>query len=200
MISGFIYLIFELFAPYCAKHVCCVFSGGYWSLVFMLAFIFFIAGIYQLLFNVVCGDEKKGYKMKEGIYIKFDKPVRLEADKTYYVGIDGNIKELEIIEVKANKEIAIFPEVFPEDEGFRDSSEELSEAIPSKKPYKHNAKISYLEKWILNGSFTVFTLDQFLAAYPKQKNNKNLKRNFFRLLKTKKIAQLDGNDRYMVAR
>lgn len=138
--------------------------------------------------------------MKEGIYIKFDRSVMLEADKTYYVGIDGNIKELEIIKVKANKKIVMVPDVFPEDESYGDFCKELdTKTVSSKKQNKHNVKVSYLEKWIRDGSFTAFTLNQFLKEYPKQKNNKNLKRNFLRLIENKKIAQLD-KDKYMVAR
>lgn len=63
-------------------------------------------------------------------------------------------------------------------------------------PQKHkarNIKISYLEKWIKQIGFDVFTLDQFFKAYPLQKENKHLARNISRLIADKKILQLGKN-------
>jgi len=70
---------------------------------------------------------------------------------------------------------------------------------PKKEGYVHNVKKSYLEKWITNGSFEVFTLKQFYKVFPKQRENKHLARNILRLIESKKIAQLD-KDKYMVKR
>ena len=68
-----------------------------------------------------------------------------------------------------------------------------------KQRYVRSAKKSYLEKWITNGVFEVFTLEQFYKAFPKQRDNKNLNHNILKLLEAKKIAQL-GKNRYMVNR
>ena len=54
-----------------------------------------------------------------------------------------------------------------------------------------NLKISYLEKWIQKGVFTVFTLEQFFKDYPRQRENKRLNRNISKLINDGKILQLD---------
>ena len=58
-ISGYLYLIFELYAPYCAKHTCGSSTGGYWALVPLIILIFFISGMCWLLCNVVFYDNYK---------------------------------------------------------------------------------------------------------------------------------------------
>ena len=58
-ISGYLYLIFELYAPSCAKHTCGSSTGGYWYLVPLISLMFFIGGIYWLLCNVVLHDNYK---------------------------------------------------------------------------------------------------------------------------------------------
>ena len=70
---------------------------------------------------------------------------------------------------------------------------------PIAKEYKHNIKISYLEKWIRNGKFEVFTLDQFFKSYPKQRNNNRLNKHIFDLVDKKIISQL-GKDKFKVNR
>jgi len=61
------------------------------------------------------------------------------------------------------------------------------------KNYRHGIKLSYLEKWVQNNNFEVFTLEQFFKAYPKQKKNNLLNRNISRLIADKKIIQLGKN-------
>lgn len=61
------------------------------------------------------------------------------------------------------------------------------------KNYRHGIKLCYLEKWINNNNFEVFTLDQFYKEYPKQKKNNLLNRNISRLIADKKISQLGKN-------
>ena len=66
-----------------------------------------------------------------------------------------------------------------------------------KKTHKHNVKKSYLEKWIQDNNFTVFTLDMFYSKYPKQKENRKLDGIISRLISDGKILQL-GKDKFTV--
>jgi hypothetical protein len=59
MIAGFMYLLFELFAPYCSKHVCCSSSGGVWSLVPALCIIIVLFGVLEFVENVLLDKELK---------------------------------------------------------------------------------------------------------------------------------------------
>ena len=68
------------------------------------------------------------------------------------------------------------------------------------KEYKHNIKLSYLEKWIKqNQHLEVFTLEQFYKSYPKQKENSRLTNNISKLIKENKILQL-GKNKFKVVR
>lgn len=51
------WISFELFAPYCAKNVCCAEAPGAWGTVPLINFVFLIFAILYLIFGV-CDDEK----------------------------------------------------------------------------------------------------------------------------------------------
>lgn len=51
--AGLIYLHYELYAPYCAKHVCCSSTGGWWSLATPLCSILVVIGIVILVTDVI---------------------------------------------------------------------------------------------------------------------------------------------------
>ena len=68
-----------------------------------------------------------------------------------------------------------------------------------KKQYSRGIKQCYLEKWIQNGVFEVFTLNQFYTAYPMQKENRKLDSNISKLIADKKIVQL-GKNKFKVNR
>lgn len=59
LIGGFIYLIFEMFAPFCAKHVCGSSSGGFWSLLPNLSIIFILLGVIVFIANVILYENPK---------------------------------------------------------------------------------------------------------------------------------------------
>ena len=71
--------------------------------------------------------------------------------------------------------------------------------IPPKKEYTRNIKISYLEKWIRNCKFDVFTLDQFFKDYPKQRGNNRLNSHIFNLIDKKVILQV-GIEKFKIIR
>ena len=71
--------------------------------------------------------------------------------------------------------------------------------IVKPKPKSRNVKISYLQKWIQNNNFEVFTLDQFLKSFPKQRDNNRLNSNISSLIDKKIITQL-GKDKFRVNR
>lgn len=54
--SGWVYALFELYAPYCAKHVCCSSSGGFWAFMPLLAVLFLCIGFYSLILGVLYAD------------------------------------------------------------------------------------------------------------------------------------------------
>ena len=57
----------------------------------------------------------------------------------------------------------------------------------------HGIKKCYLEKWIKQIDYEVFTLEQFYKEYPLQRSNKNLDRNISRLIADNKLIQLGKN-------
>lgn len=110
------------------------------------------------------------------------------------------IEKGEIIELKDDNNIFVLKEpitVKPENK-IKTPKDDIAKDIPPKK-HKHGIKISYLEKWIQQNYFTVFTLDQFYKVYPNQKKNPKLDNILLKLIEDKKIAQLDNN-KYMVER
>lgn len=124
--------------------------------------------------------EAKIWKMVNG------ELVEIKADNHIFVLKEPTIIKIEPkTELKANTTYMVPTAILPKE-------------IP-KRPYEHNVKKTYLEKWIQNGVFEVFTLEMFFKAYPMQKENRNLDRNILKLLKAKKIAQLSKN-KYMVVR
>ena len=120
-------------------------------------------------------------------------------DNLFKIEVDvWNMREGEITELKHND--TIFTKKQPKTDRIETPMEIIAiSSSPSKKKYPHGIKLSYLEKWIQNNNFEVFTLDQFYNAYPMQKKNINLDSIVLRLLETKKIAQL-SKDKYMVNR
>ena len=99
-----------------------------------------------------------------------------------------SIKAGEIVELKAdNRVFEIKKEPVVKD------TSNSSGFKQKQKTYARNKKISYLEKWINNNNFEVFTLDQFFSAYPKQSENRKLDGIISRLVTDKKITQLGKN-------
>lgn len=45
-ISGISYLVFELYAPFCAKHTCGVSSGGLWSVIPVITVLSTVLGCF----------------------------------------------------------------------------------------------------------------------------------------------------------
>lgn len=107
--------------------------------------------------------------------------------------------EGEITELKLNNTIFTIKETKTDTTFTLSTGKTISPSTPMKKLCKHNVKKSYLEKWIQNGSFEVFTLDMFYKAYPMQKQNKNLDIIISKLIREKKIYQTD-KDKFKVNR
>ena len=102
------------------------------------------------------------------------------------------ITDGEIIELKHND--TIFTKKQPKTTRIETPMEIIGiSSSPNKKPRGHGIKQCYLEKWITNNDFDVFTLDMFYKAYPMQKENKNLDSNISKLIAEKKIIQLGKN-------
>lgn len=53
VMGGLVYIYFDLFAPYCAKHECCASSGMPWVLLPNLSAIFMCIGFIVLLLNII---------------------------------------------------------------------------------------------------------------------------------------------------
>ena len=72
-------------------------------------------------------------------------------------------------------------------------------ATTTKKQHKHNPKISYLEKWVKQNNFEVFSLEQFYKMYPRQRRSKRLNGHISKLISNGLLIQL-GKNRFKVNR
>lgn len=85
VLGGVVYVIFDLYAPYCAKHVCGCSSGGWWMMLPNLSVIFLLIGFMTILLAV----------------FDYEAPEKEEDDKTEFLLSDGRKVSLSKEQVEA---------------------------------------------------------------------------------------------------
>ena len=69
VLGGLVYVIFDLYAPYCAKHPCCSSAGGWWALMPNLSAILLLIGFITIILGVFDYEapEERNMKTKENL-------------------------------------------------------------------------------------------------------------------------------------